>query len=585
MNRNAPILVLGKQGDFSLYTCEILKAEGFNAFDACILPKCDISKIELDKYDIVIVGTSISGEELTENIISYVRDGGNLIAFRPDKRLASLLGMGDVAGVLTDAYIQIDPSSGIGKGLIGEVLQFHGTADLYRLDGAVHIAGLMHNVNTACGYPAAVLCGYGKGKAVVFTYNLPLSILLTRQGNPVNAGVECDGIHGLRAMDLFTDGWVDTSRSHINQADEQMRLLTHCIGYFSQTRKPLPRLWYFPNKLESIAILTNDGEDSSEADFVPQFDTIESQGASMSLYLKEQELVTKEKVQEWVKRGHEISGHPDDTYEAENPTWESKCGVYSAMVGIINDKLGLPVLTNVNHWFVWCGKDEKGEKDFTSEVKLEEKYGIKMDLNYAHYDNGSNQGHFLGSPGNFTGSGLPMRFADMQGNVIGVYQVLTNVYDQQYMENKDPEGFFDCFRIIADRSLEQEVYTVIGIKSHNDEWYFSKEPVMKMLEYAKTRGIPVWTAQRLLRFLQMKDGVYFENIEWTGECLSFVAKKTVHGEGLTLMIPFLHDDKSAVELLVDELSVPLDVRQVKGRKYLFTVLENLEDCKVDVKYE
>ena len=41
---------------------------------------------------------------------------------------------------------------------------------------------------------------------------------------------------------------------------------------------------------------------------------------------------------------------------------------------------------------------------------IEAKNGLSMDVNYAHYDNNSRQGHFLGPQGsrqgNFTGSGL-----------------------------------------------------------------------------------------------------------------------------------------------------------------------------------
>ena len=40
------------------------------------------------------------------------------------------------------------------------------------------------------------------------------------------AGQEKDGIKGLRAMDMFTNGWVDTSKNRLNHADEQMRLLS-----------------------------------------------------------------------------------------------------------------------------------------------------------------------------------------------------------------------------------------------------------------------------------------------------------------------------------------------------------------------
>ena len=70
---------------------------------------------------------------------------------------------------------------------------------------------------------------YGKGQTVAFLYNLPQSIVLNRQGNPLFAGIEKDGIPGLRGMDLFTDGWLDASDNTINKADEQMALLSHCI--------------------------------------------------------------------------------------------------------------------------------------------------------------------------------------------------------------------------------------------------------------------------------------------------------------------------------------------------------------------
>ena len=68
------------------------------------------------------------------------------------------------------------------------------------------------------------------------------------------------------------------------------------------------------------------------------------------------------------------------------------------------------------------------------------------------------------------------------------------MYDQQYNENHDPEGFFNCFKGLMDRSLNDEVYSFISVKSHNDEYYFSKTPLMKMLAYANSNGIPVWTA-------------------------------------------------------------------------------------------
>ena len=77
---------------------------------------------------------------------------------------------------------------------------------------------------------------------------------------PCHAGIEKDGIPGLRGMDLFTDGWVDTTTNMLNQADQQMALLTNCIQNLST--KPLPRMWYFPDSLKCLVVLDNDGEDN-----------------------------------------------------------------------------------------------------------------------------------------------------------------------------------------------------------------------------------------------------------------------------------------------------------------------------------
>src|SRR5690606_38265953 len=103
--------------------------------------------------------------------------------------------------------------------------------------------------------------------------------------------------------------------------------------------------------------------------------------------------------------------------------------------------------TNTNHWYVWVGQAPDRRPDFAAMAKIEERNGIGLDCNYAHYDNGSSQGHFFGAmgtnQGNYTGSGLAMKFADEHGKTIDVYQQLNNVYDQQYMEHKDKDGYFN----------------------------------------------------------------------------------------------------------------------------------------------
>ena len=75
-------------------------------------------------------------------LTDWVTAGGNLIAMRPDTQLAGLLGLTDAGGTLANAYLAVDTGRGPGAGIVGQTIQFHGTADRYTLDGATALATL-----------------------------------------------------------------------------------------------------------------------------------------------------------------------------------------------------------------------------------------------------------------------------------------------------------------------------------------------------------------------------------------------------------------------------------------------------------
>jgi hypothetical protein len=365
----------------------------------------------------------------------------------------------------------------------------------------------------------------------------------------------------------------------INQADEQMALLSHCIENMIADSKPLPRFWYFPDTLKCLVTLTNDGEYKSENDFEPQFRDVDSMGAKMSLYILGVEKVSRTWVDKWTARGFEIAGHPDDTKEAKDPTWNRMDSVLKSRKQEIASYYGLPMRTNVNHWFVWCGRDTDGKQEFAAEAKLEEKNVIEMDINYAHYDINSNQGaHFLGplgtNQGNFTGSGLVMKFADSRGKTINVYQHLNAVYDQEYNESHDPEGFFNCFKGLMDRSLHNEVYSFISVKSHNDEYYFSRSPLMKMLDYANHHNIPVWTELNLHDFIKMKDEASFTDISRVNNKLEFYINSSLkNSNSLTFMVPVKYKNLRITGISVDGIEARFITRSVKGSDYNMVMVE------------
>ena len=64
--------------------------------------------------------------------------------------------------------------------------------------------------------------------------------------------------------------------------------------------------------------------------------------------------------------------------------------------------------------------------DWASNAKVELARGIRMDANYYHYP-----GPWIGAkPGFMNGGGFPMRFADLDGTPIDVYQQNTNLTDE-----------------------------------------------------------------------------------------------------------------------------------------------------------
>ena len=149
----------------------------------------------------------------------WVNAGGNLVAMRPDKQLAPLLGLSDAGSTLSNAYLQVDTSTPPGAGIVGETIQFHGTADRYTLNGATAVATLYSSATAATSNPAVTLRSVGSlgGQAAAFTYDLARSVVYTRQGNPAWAGQERDGTPPIRSDDLFFGAASFDSRARLDR--------------------------------------------------------------------------------------------------------------------------------------------------------------------------------------------------------------------------------------------------------------------------------------------------------------------------------------------------------------------------------
>ncbi len=178
-----PILVVtSSSAPFSEYYTEILRNEGLNEFAVADLST--LSAASLAGHDVVVLGkTALTAAQVTM-LSNWVHGGGHLIAMSPDAQLASLLGLTPTGTTLADGYLLIDTSTSPGAGLVGQTIQFHGSADRYTSSGATSVATLYSNASTATVNPAVSTRAVGGGTASAFTYDLATSVVIDAPGQP-----------------------------------------------------------------------------------------------------------------------------------------------------------------------------------------------------------------------------------------------------------------------------------------------------------------------------------------------------------------------------------------------------------------
>ena len=134
----SPILIVwDSQTDARLsgYITEILHVEGYNWFTVHDLATASITVEQLARHPVVILTHIAVPEELASALLTYVDQGGALIALRPPESLASALGLHPFNSDLADRYIALNSLCALNDGVGLPPLQFHGRAELYLWHG------------------------------------------------------------------------------------------------------------------------------------------------------------------------------------------------------------------------------------------------------------------------------------------------------------------------------------------------------------------------------------------------------------------------------------------------------------------
>ena len=554
-----PIIVLtSSTNPFSSYTGEILLAEGLNEFSTS-----DISAVSseiLNNYEVIILGEIPVTVAQVTLLTEFVNSGGTLIAFKPDSSLAPLMGLQPAGGTLSDSYLLIDTSSEPGKGLVNETIQFHSEADLYTLSGANSLATLYSSDNTSTSYPAVSIntVGDNGGVAVAFTFDLARSIVYTRQGNPALAGNDNDNISPIRSNDMFYPDYVNLSKVQIPQADEQQRLLANII--LQNSKIPVPRFWYLPRGLKAAVVMTGDdhGNGGTNERF-EQYLSLSSDNSPEAVaewrairgtsYIYPSTPITDSEAKYYEDRGFEIALHL--TTNCGDYTPLSIENFFTSQLSEFNYRFPslLAPATNRTHCIAFS--------DWASQPKVEAAKGIRLDANYYYWPGSWVQNR----PGLFTGSGFPMRFADLDGTVIETYQLATQMTDESEQ----------TFPYTIDRLLDNAIgpkgfYGVFCANMHTDNG--SSPGSDAIINSALTRGVPVISAKQILTWLDARNGSSFSNFVWAGNSLSFEAAVAPNAVNLEAMLPLYHDDMQLVSLQVNGSPLNFRTEKIKGIDYV-----------------
>ncbi|MEJ0038427.1 MAG: DUF4082 domain-containing protein [Gammaproteobacteria bacterium] len=543
-----PILVVtSSTATFSKFYAEILRNEGLNSF--AVADVSTLSAAALAAYDTVILGDVALTSTQVSTLTTWVSSGGNLIAMKPDAQLASLLGVTSAGSTLSDRYLRVDTSNPIGAGIASASIQYHGAASLYTLNGATALATLYTDASTASSNPAVTLRSIGTsgGQAAMFSYDLARSIVYTRQGNPAWAGQDRDSQFPVRSDDMFygnspTDpqaDWVDLSKVAIAQADEQQRFLANLIISMNLDRKPLPRFWYFPNAYKAAVVMTGDdhgtwygGTGGSTAQRFDQFANASTPGCNVdnwecvrgTSYLFSTSVLTPAQAISYNAAGFEVGVHILTGVSAENDclnfTQSSLTTIYDDQIQAWQTKFaGLPAPKSVrHHCIVWS--------DWVSAAKVQLAHGIRLDTDYYYWP----PGWVNDVPGQFTGSAMPMRFADTDGSLVDVYQAVTQMTDES------GQTYPFTVDTLLDRAVgPEEQYGVFTVNAHTDLPTTAASD--STLVSAQARGVPIVSARQMLTWLDGRNASTFGSLSWNANALSFTVTQASGANGLRGLLP------------------------------------------------
>ena len=320
---------------------------------------------------------------------------------------------------------------------------------------------------------------------------------------------------------------------------------------------PLPRFWYFPRDEEAVIVMT--GDDHASGGTAGRFDSQAAQsppGCSVAdwecirstSYIYTNTPLTDAQAAAYDAQGFEVGLHVDTNCANWTPAQlESFFSTQLAAWQAKYASLPSPV-SNRTHCISWS--------DWASHPKTELAHGIRFDTNYYYWPPDWIQNR----PGMFTGSGMPMRFADLDGTVIDVYQGATQMTDES------GQTYPFTVDALLDRAPAPRASTARSSRTCTPTAQSSAGEAA-IVSSALAHGVPVVSSRQMLTWLDGRNASSFGSLAYSGGTMSFTIAPGVGANGLRALIPASTPDGPITGLTRDGSPVPFTVEVVKGIEY------------------
>jgi hypothetical protein len=557
------LLVTDDRNPYDDFIAEILRAEGMPAFETIALR--DLASATLADHAVAVVsGTPRPTARL--QLGRWLEAGGRLVLNDAGDELAGLAGLRRVPGAVAEGDLLVDPDSRAGRGVPATPLRLHAEAAGVEVDDRADVVATVQGDGRS--FPAVTLreVGPAGGSVAAFTFDLAESVVLTRQGNPRWAGQERDGTPPVRPDDLFFGGsaddpaedWVDLDQVHVPHADEQMRLLSRLVEQMTAAATPLPRFWYFPDDEDAVLVMAADdhGTEDGTADLFAAMQASDPPGcdvdrwecARATAWLDPGSGLTSEDAADLHDAGFDLGAHV--TTGCQDWTETSLREAYLRGLRAFRVRYpDLPAQTGHRlHCIAWT--------ELVTQPEVERDWGIRIDMNYYYWP-----GDWVASRAGFmTGSGLPLRFSDLDGGLIDVYQQETHLVDEVFAG--DP----DALRGLVERARGPEGY-VAAFGTHHD---FSTDFGAEVMEVARDLDVPIISAQQLLDWTDGRSASTVDRLRWSSDSVTFTVTVDERADGrLRALLPTEALGGRLATVERDGEPLELTSREIRGVEYTF----------------